>query len=71
MNEKKYKKGEVIKSIGVLKHILLDKQEYIYLDEKPLHPHFVVNFSYLLIDYCLRTGRFFRAELNEKEKNGK
>ncbi len=63
MNEKKYRKGAVIKSIRDLARIVFIEQKYIYLDEKPLHPRFIINFSLKLIDYCLRNRRFFRAEL--------
>jgi len=64
VNEKRFKKGVVIESEEELRHLVLVDGEYVYLDEKPLHPRFVANFSLRLIDYCLRNGRFFRAELN-------
>jgi len=68
MNEKKYKKGIMITGIDELGHIIFKEHKYIYLDEKPLHPRFIINFSFKLIVYCLRNGRFFRAELNKKVK---
>ncbi len=66
MNEKRYRKGAGIRSIRDLAEIVFTQQEYIYLDEKPLHPFFIANFSLGLIHYCLRNGRFCRAELNKK-----
>jgi len=62
MKEKKYKKGAEIKFLDELKDIVFVREEHLFLDEKPLSPFWVANFTFITVVNLLKAGRFFRAE---------
>lgn len=59
---KKYRKGEQIKTISELLHIIFDRHESVYFGNRVFGAAFISNWQIGTVIGGLRHGRFCRAE---------
>jgi len=68
MKPRKYRKGNVIDTIGELIP-RLKAGEYVYYRDRLLHPTFILNMTFATVIGAAYGQRIFRAILNEEADN--